>query len=426
MDSALNELLKGGNAPLPGPQAVLTVHTTVPVDVSAMLLTGEGKVRGDDDLVFFNHPEQDGITVDGLTMTADLARIPGEIQTVALTASIDVDRPGTTFEASSTPRVEIESAHDRLSFAPPPLTSGETVLLLAELYRRGDGWKVRAVGQGYANGLAGVAADFGIMVAEESAPEPLAAPAAQQALPSPVPQPSSQPGPAAAPPVSASQPALSKVPLGKIELTKSGAATISLNKADPAIVVTASLEWDGGTRGSRGADLDLYALFVPASRVKDGLGRDDRRDEEDDANDDPTAGGVYWNNRGSLEGAPYIALDQDAKQPGRETVRIKRPDQQGYLLICAYSAISNGTGSFKSFGAKAVVSDGAGSTVTVPLYSENNNAYWVAIALVDFTAPEGVKISQVEKYSKRHSESRPMLYSDGQFKMDRGPVEFKD
>ncbi|MER5177430.1 TerD family protein [Streptomyces sp. NPDC002896] len=422
MGSARNELLKGGNTPLPGPRAVLTVHTSVPVDVSALLLTSEGKVRGDDDLVFFNHPEQDGIAVDGLTMTADLARIPGEIQTVALTASIDVDQPGTSFEASSTPRVEIESAHNRLSFAPPPLTSGETVLVIAELYRRGDGWKVRAVGQGYANGLAGVAADFGIVVGDEPAPEPPAAPVTPQTLPSPVPQPT----PTAAPLAPLAQPAVSKVPLGKIELTKAGAATISLNKADPAVLVTASLEWDGGTRGSRGADLDLYALFVPASTVRDDVRRDDRRREEDEAEDDPAAGSVYWNNRGFLDKPPYIALDQDAKKPGCETVRIKRPDQQGYLLICAYSAVSNGTGSFKSFGARAVVSDGAGSTVTVPLYSENDNAYWVAIALVDFTDPAGVKISQVEKYSKRHSESRPMLYSDGEFKMDRGPIEFKD
>jgi uncharacterized protein involved in tellurium resistance len=223
------------------------------------------------------------------------------------------------------------------------------------------------------------------------------------------------------------QPAgFSKVPLGKIELTKAGAATISLDKADPAVTVTASLEWDGGTRGDSGADLDLYALFVSASKVRDGLGRKDRRREENEAADHPALGAVYWNNRGSLDEAPYIALDQDAKKPGCETVRIKRPDQHGYLLICAYSAISNGTGSFKSFGARAVVSDGAGSTVTVPLYSENDNAYWVAIALVDFTDPAGVTISQVEKYSKRHSESRPMLYSDGEFQMDRGPVEFKD
>jgi tellurium resistance protein TerD len=35
-------------------------------------------------------------------------------------------------------------------------------LLLAELYRHRDDWKFRALGQGYAGGLAGVARDFRI------------------------------------------------------------------------------------------------------------------------------------------------------------------------------------------------------------------------------------------------------------------------
>ncbi|MEH0415881.1 TerD family protein [Streptomyces scabiei] len=47
-------------------------------------------------------------------------------------------------------------------------------MVLAELYRRGDGWKVRAVGQGYASGLSGLAMDYGVDVD----PEPAAAPSA--------------------------------------------------------------------------------------------------------------------------------------------------------------------------------------------------------------------------------------------------------
>jgi hypothetical protein len=57
-------------------------------------------------------------------------------------------------------------------FTAPDFTSGETVLVLAQLYRRGDSWKVRAVGQGYASGLAGLATDYGVDVD----PEPPAAP----------------------------------------------------------------------------------------------------------------------------------------------------------------------------------------------------------------------------------------------------------
>lgn len=52
----------------------------------------------------------------------------------------------------------------RLSFVPPQFTGGETVAIAVELYRRTGGWKARAVGQGYASGLAGLATDYGIDV----------------------------------------------------------------------------------------------------------------------------------------------------------------------------------------------------------------------------------------------------------------------
>jgi tellurium resistance protein TerD len=42
--------------------------------------------------------------------------------------------------------------------------STETALVFGELYRNGAEWKFRAVGQGYASGLAGIAKDFGVNV----------------------------------------------------------------------------------------------------------------------------------------------------------------------------------------------------------------------------------------------------------------------
>ncbi|WP_032758798.1 TerD family protein, partial [Streptomyces sp. NRRL F-3273] len=52
----------------------------------------------------------------------------------------------------------------------------ETAFVRGELYRRAGGWKFRAVDQGYASGLAGLATDFGITVDEEPEPQPAAAP----------------------------------------------------------------------------------------------------------------------------------------------------------------------------------------------------------------------------------------------------------
>ncbi|MER6534360.1 hypothetical protein ABT215_11215 [Streptomyces sp900105755] len=197
-----------------------------------------------------------------------------------------------------------------------------------------------------------------------------------------------------------------------ISLTKGASAGISLSKTDPTVQITAHLDWDGGSasRRARGADLELYVLYVPKADVRTS------RDTVNNA--------VYYRNLGSLDDAPYILHHGDSLVPGRETATLVRPDQQGYALICAYSAVGNGVGSFKEYGAKAIVTDGRGQTVTVPLYDNNRHAYWVAIALVDFTG-DGARITQVEKYSRPGSEARPVLYTDGSVAMDAGPVEFK-
>jgi stress response protein SCP2 len=425
-------LLKGANALLGGTHCqVRIVASGVPFDVSAVLLGPGGKVRDDHDLVFYNHPSQDGVTVTGLTVTADLDRVPAAVERIAVLTSIDVDHPYARFDAAGTPRAIVECGPTRLEFVPPPMNGGETVAVLVELYRRLGTWKIRAVGQGWSSGLAGLAADFGIVVDD---PEPAATPATALALPLTVVEtlllphtppartapivPPLRPGRAMTSPAVTPSPTPLKpsMPLGKVALVKGGHATINMRKDDPNIVVTASLEWNGGSAARRhaGADLDLYALYVPHGAVTSKGPRPTKSEQL-----------IYYRQLGSPVAPPYIVLDGDARQPGREAITIRRPDLQGYVLICAYSAVENGTGSFKSYGARAVIADGRGSTVTVPLYNDRNLSYWVAIALIDFTVPNGIEIRHVEKYSGNHQEARPTLYSNGNFRMSVGPVEFK-
>ena len=75
--------------------------------------------------------------------------------------------------------------------------------------------------------------------------------------------------------------------------------------------------------------------------------------------------------------------------------------------------------------AKAVVDNQMGQKVTSPLLERNNFAYWVAIAKIDFTDPQDMSVSHVEKYSKSGTERSPLLYQDGSFEMNVGPMEFK-
>ncbi|GGU56497.1 CAP domain-containing protein [Streptomyces daghestanicus] len=159
----MKELVPGGNLPLPaGP-----VQVRVPggFDVSALITDDGGKVAGDADFVFYNQPEAPGarlapadgtLTVDPRGLRAGATRV-----TIAVSAA----DPDTALRLLPAPALRLTGPDGAaLARFTPPRPDRETVLLLAELYRRGDGWKLRALGQGYADGLAGLARDFGVDV----------------------------------------------------------------------------------------------------------------------------------------------------------------------------------------------------------------------------------------------------------------------
>jgi len=169
-------LLKGQNAALSaGPVTFTVAAMGLAADVSALLLGPGGKVRSDEDLVFYNHPVHDGVSLAGQAITASLDRLPSDVATVVVVASADPLQPGAVF--TTAPRLTItQRGSSAKTFVAPDFAAGETVVVLAELYRRGDVWKVRAVGQGYASGLAGMATDYGVDI-DDAGTEPNTPPA---------------------------------------------------------------------------------------------------------------------------------------------------------------------------------------------------------------------------------------------------------
>lgn len=153
-------LRKGENATLDGGRVRVAVTAAgAVIDVSAVLLGDDRRVRSDEDLVFFNHPAQDGVRLEGTEVVIDPDVVPGDVSAIALVAS--VDGPG-TFDGV-TLRAEVR---DGPGFEAPAM-AGETVAVIVEVYRRAGTWKIRAVGQGWASGLAGLATDFGVDVTDE-------------------------------------------------------------------------------------------------------------------------------------------------------------------------------------------------------------------------------------------------------------------
>ncbi|MDX3521884.1 CAP domain-containing protein [Streptomyces scabiei] len=165
----MNELVPGGNIPLPS--GTLTIGVPGPFDVSALVTDDTGTVRGDADFVFYNQPTAPGVRLAGDTLTVTPTALrPGATR---LTLAISPATPGTPLCGLPVPTLLVTGPGGRtIARFTPPRPARETVLLLAELYRRGTGWKLRALGQGYADGLAGVARDFGVEVLEEETPVP--------------------------------------------------------------------------------------------------------------------------------------------------------------------------------------------------------------------------------------------------------------
>ncbi|MEC4021045.1 TerD family protein [Streptomyces sp. H27-D2] len=155
----MNDLVPGGNLPLP--DGALSILVPGPFDLSVLITGDEGKVDGDGDFVFFNQPSVPGARLHAGTVTLDPRRLRAGASRI--TVVISAADPSRALGGLPAPTLSVSGPGGRLlaRFTPPRPTH-ETVLLLAEIYRRGAGWKVRALGQGYADGLAGVARDFGV------------------------------------------------------------------------------------------------------------------------------------------------------------------------------------------------------------------------------------------------------------------------
>lgn len=185
-------LTKGGNVSLtkeaPGLTAVVvglgwdirtTTGTDFDLDASAIICDEGGKVLSDKDFVFFNNlTSADGSvqhTGDNLTGEGDgddesikvnLAQVPPAAQKIVFPVSIyEGAKRGQSFGQVRNAFIRVVNADGGDELARYDLSEDagtEAAMVFGELYRNGSDWKFRAVGQGYSNGLNGIAADFGV------------------------------------------------------------------------------------------------------------------------------------------------------------------------------------------------------------------------------------------------------------------------
>lgn len=187
-------LSKGGNVSLtkeaPNLTAVLvglgwdartTTGADFDLDASALLTNATGKVANDQNFVFFNNMKSpDGSvehTGDNTTgegegddeeLKVNLAGVPADVEKIVFPVSIyDAENRQQSFGQVRNAYIRVVNQADGSELARYDLTedaSTETAMVFGELYRHGAEWKFRAIGQGYASGLRGIAQDFGVNV----------------------------------------------------------------------------------------------------------------------------------------------------------------------------------------------------------------------------------------------------------------------
>lgn len=145
---------------------------TPTVDTTALLLSPAGRVRSDADFIFYNQPgdatdpvrlrEREGQFI----LQVDLHALDPSVHRILLSASLEHDDPEQTFDGFEEVAITLsDDERPRLIYAVPGHElAGLRAIISCELYRAGDGWKMRAVGQGFERGLVALATAHGVDV----------------------------------------------------------------------------------------------------------------------------------------------------------------------------------------------------------------------------------------------------------------------
>ena len=255
---SVTQLVAGANCPVPREKLHVEVLlspaqvTGAEVDISAFALTASGKVRGDEDMVFYGQPRPGNGSVAFVANSAgraefsvDLPNVLASIEKIAFTATIHENR--TNFGAFSSLQITVKNAAGQavLQATLPANGMVESALILGELYLRQGQWKFRAVGQGFAGGLKPLAEHFGVEISDTPAPA------------------------AAAPPPPAPSPAKKPISLSKVTLDKSKPRVSLEKKSEGFGEIRINLNWNRDSQPAAKSGGLLGGLFGGGSKTVD-------------------------------------------------------------------------------------------------------------------------------------------------------------
>ncbi|WBB60035.1 TerD family protein [Streptomyces sp. WMMC500] len=170
------ELVRGQNHLLPQTRVEIRISAGSPVTPGATLGGEDGRVSDPGRIAHPGAPHLPGLEVPGQAaaehrLAVDLDAVPPDVERVHVLLALPAGVPGPrSFGAIAPPSVAVTGL-DGTAIARFVITGldSESAVTAVELYRRGDAWKIRAVGQGYAGGLAAMLADQGLPEAQQLA-----------------------------------------------------------------------------------------------------------------------------------------------------------------------------------------------------------------------------------------------------------------
>jgi tellurite resistance protein TerA len=379
------DLQSGQNVALGAGRLSLTLSCTPPqqqasLDLCAFMLDANGKVTGDAGFVFYGQPRapSGAVTVEPAAgvVTIDPRTLPAGIERVVIAVSIDAAVAGLDAFRRYQGLV-LEGRDEQLSVRFALSTSGmaESALILAEVYVRNGAWKIRALGQGFAGGLAPLARNYGVDVGEQRPPSP--------AVP-PKPAPAAAPKPAAPPPPPASR--------GPVDLTKR--KPVSLEKPAAGYgQININLNWARGTvkkgffgGGSSAAiDLDLGCMVEFNDGHKDVVQALGKR-------------------FGELNRPPYAQLlgdDRSGDSNEGETLLINGAQWASFKRVLIYTFIYEGAPNWAAANAVVTITAPGTQQLRVQLDEPGAGKGMCAIAMLENDAGR-IRVTKLIDYFESH------------------------
>lgn len=362
--------------------------TSYEIDASIMLLSERGKMEDESDFIFYNnntslhnevHLKDQPYLGYKKSFDININKISSKISKVMFLLTIeDGDELNKRFNNVKNICVDIldKNQQIKLSYKIDDMTK-ETAIILLELYKRNDEWKLQGVGNGFNSGLAAIIKEYGsekVQVTEEETPKRAGTFEQKEEVRKP------------------------SISLEKINLDKKGASTnIDLNKYDnnQNKEIHINLNWNqlgsksGFFRKTEKLDLDLGCMFETDDGYKAVI---------------QALGNAF----GSKYNFPFIYLDKDDRSgevSDGENLYILRPDMLRRAAIFAF--IYEGNADFVDADAVLTIK-GLNREITVKLDSPRPNRTMCIGAYIENN--NGViKIEKIDEYVFNHKDCDEMF-----------------